>query len=110
MQPPIQDIKMPIELSMPIAMGFQTRSPRSMKITCLTIGTRGDVQPYIALCQRLNELGHICTIATHKNFQDWIESSGILFAEIEGDPEELIEHCVEFGNLHFSVMFLSFFL
>ncbi|KAA1116270.1 hypothetical protein PGT21_007282 [Puccinia graminis f. sp. tritici] len=90
---------MPIELSMPLAMGFQTRSPRSMKITCLTIGTRGDVQPYIALCQRLNQLGHICTIATHKNFRDWIESSGILFAEIEGDPEELIEHCVEFGVL-----------
>ncbi|OAV90017.1 hypothetical protein PTTG_05137, partial [Puccinia triticina 1-1 BBBD Race 1] len=80
-------------------MGFQTCSPKPMKITCLTIGTRGDVQPYIALCQRLNELGHLCTIATHKNFRDWIESSGILFAEVEGDPEELIEHCVEYGVL-----------
>ncbi|KAI7935445.1 hypothetical protein MJO28_016316 [Puccinia striiformis f. sp. tritici] len=94
-----QDIKTPISLSMPPAMEPQRRPPKSMKITCLTIGTRGDVQPYIALCQRLNELGHTCTIATHKNFRHWIETSGILFAEIDGDPEELIEHCVEFGVL-----------
>ncbi|MBW0517396.1 hypothetical protein O181_057111 [Austropuccinia psidii MF-1] len=73
-------------------------APKPMKITCLTIGTRGDVQPYIALCQRLNTLGHTCTIATHKNFEESIRSCGIGFAEVKGDPRELIKHCIKYGK------------
>jgi sterol 3beta-glucosyltransferase len=30
----------------------------SLRITCLTIGSRGDVQPYIALCKGLIAEGH----------------------------------------------------
>lgn len=98
----LHDTKMPIfEPQVPQAIGQLTRPPKSLKITCLTIGTRGDVQPYIALCRRLNELGHTCTIATHKNFRHWIESNGIFFAEIEGDPEQLMEHCVQYGTFTF---------
>lgn len=68
-----------------------------MKITCLTIGSRGDVQPYIALCQKLNELGHTCSIATHQKFQRWIEENGVGFRPVAGDPAELIKHCTENG-------------
>ncbi|EPZ34845.1 UDP-glucuronosyl/UDP-glucosyltransferase domain-containing protein [Rozella allomycis CSF55] len=53
--------------------------PKPMHITCLTIGTRGDVQPFIALCKQ------------------WIESHGIEFASIGGNPAELISLCVENG-------------
>ena len=35
-----------------------------MNITILTIGTRGDVQPYVALGMGLQESGHAVTIAT----------------------------------------------
>ncbi|KAK3839740.1 MAG: putative UGT51-sterol glucosyltransferase, partial [Linnemannia gamsii] len=70
---------------------------RPMHITCLTIGSRGDVQPYIALCKRLMLDGHSCRIATHGEYKDWIEGHGIEFGLVGGDPGELIELCVENG-------------
>ena len=41
-----------------------TLSPRHF--ACLTIGSRGDVQPYIALGLRLKKDGHKVTIITHR--------------------------------------------
>ncbi|KAF9907442.1 Sterol 3-beta-glucosyltransferase [Linnemannia zychae] len=75
--------------------GFKPSRP--MHITCLTIGSRGDVQPYIALCKRLMLDGHSCRIATHGEYKDWIEGHGIEFGLVGGDPGELIELCVENG-------------
>lgn len=37
---------------------------------CLTIGSRGDVQPYIALGLRLKQDGHKVTIVTHCEFDE----------------------------------------
>ena len=48
-----------------------------LHFTMLTIGSRGDVQPYIALAQRLLRLGHRVRIATHVEFGDWILEQGI---------------------------------
>ncbi|KAG9252132.1 uncharacterized protein F5Z01DRAFT_626354 [Emericellopsis atlantica] len=76
----------------------------SMRITCLTIGSRGDVQPYIALCKGLIADGHKVKIATHQEFQPWIESHGIDFAEIAGDPGSLMRLCIEHGT--FTLAFL----
>ncbi|KAF9970576.1 Sterol 3-beta-glucosyltransferase [Actinomortierella ambigua] len=70
---------------------------RPLHITCLTIGSRGDVQPYIALCKRFMQDGHTCRIATHAEYKDWIEGHGIEFGLVGGDPGELIELCVENG-------------
>jgi len=67
----------------------------SMKITCLTIGSRGDVQPYIALCKGLLAEGHRPTIATHAEFEPWIKEHGIDFAPVAGDPAEIMRLCVE---------------
>jgi sterol 3beta-glucosyltransferase len=50
---------------------FKPEKP--MHFTCLTIGSRGDVQPYIALCKGLQADGHKVRIATHKEFQPWVE-------------------------------------
>lgn len=47
---------------------------KSLRFTFLTIGSRGDVQPYIALAKGLIADGHKCKIATHGEFQAWIES------------------------------------
>lgn len=81
------------------ASSFLTFKPKkSMKITCLTIGSRGDVQPYIALCKGLLAEGHKPRIATHAEFQGWIESHGIEFARVEGDPGELMRLCIENGT------------
>ncbi|KAH6609138.1 autophagy-related 26 [Trichoderma cornu-damae] len=82
----------------------QFKSPHPMRITCLTIGSRGDVQPYIALCKGLLADGHKPRIATHAEFQGWIESHGIEFACVEGDPGELMRLCIENGT--FTLSFL----
>lgn len=39
-----------------------------MHITILTIGSRGDVQPFIALGLGLKQAGHHVQLATHSNF------------------------------------------
>ncbi|KAI1424270.1 glycosyltransferase family 1 protein [Xylaria sp. FL1777] len=70
----------------------------SLKITCLTIGSRGDVQPYIALCKGLLAEGHKPRIATHTEFRSWIEGHGIEFAPVDGDPGELLRVCIENGT------------
>ncbi|KAG8962323.1 Sterol 3-beta-glucosyltransferase [Tulasnella sp. 425] len=76
-----------------------------MHITCLTIGSRGDCQPYIALCKRLQQDGHTCRIATHEEYKDWVEGHGIQFTAVGGDPAELMRICVENGM--FTVGFLK---
>lgn len=63
---------------------------KPLHFTCITIGTRGDVQPYIALCKGLMADGHKCRIATHDEFKDWIEEHDIEFRSIGGDPSELM--------------------
>ncbi|KAI8852788.1 hypothetical protein BC829DRAFT_383798 [Chytridium lagenaria] len=78
--------------------------PSPMHITCLTIGTRGDVQPYIALCKRLAMDGHTCRIATHLEYKEWIEEHGIEFREVKGNPAELMQCCVDNGM--FTVSFI----
>ncbi|CAO3690818.1 unnamed protein product [Umbelopsis ramanniana] len=69
----------------------------SMHFTCLTIGTRGDVQPYIALCKGLMARGHRCRIATHDEYKEWIEEHNIEFCSVGGDPGELMRLCVDNG-------------
>ncbi|KAG2219728.1 hypothetical protein INT45_007767 [Circinella minor] len=77
--------------------------PKSnMHITCLTIGSRGDVQPYIALCKELQTEGHRCRIASHSEYQPWVEDHGIEFRSIGGDPGELMKLCVDNGFLSYS--------
>ncbi|KAI0095265.1 glycosyltransferase family 1 protein [Irpex rosettiformis] len=84
---------------------FLTFKPKNpLHFTFLTIGSRGDVQPYIALAKGLMTDGHKCRIATHGEFQEWIESYGIEFGYVGGDPAELMRICVENGT--FTVSFL----
>ncbi|TFY83983.1 hypothetical protein EWM64_g43 [Hericium alpestre] len=84
---------------------FLTFKPKeSLHFTFLTIGSRGDVQPYIALAKGLMADGHRVRIATHGEFQNWVESHGIEFGYVGGDPAELMRICVENGT--FTVAFL----
>ena len=52
------------------------------KIAIFTMGTRGDVQPYIYLAQTLNQSGFEVIIGSHPCWRELIERSGILFAPI----------------------------
>ncbi|KAK0736692.1 hypothetical protein B0T21DRAFT_183133 [Apiosordaria backusii] len=82
----------------PRASFLNFKPSKPMKITCLTIGSRGDVQPYIALCKRLMKDGHRPRICTHAEFQGWIESHGIEFRAVGGDPSELMRLCIQNGT------------
>jgi UDP:flavonoid glycosyltransferase YjiC (YdhE family) len=56
-----------------------------MKIVIPTIGTRGDVQPFIALAQGLVCAGHSVTLASHPGMKGLVESHGVAFAPIGPD-------------------------
>lgn len=56
-----------------------------MKIILPTIGTRGDVQPYIALALGLRKAGHNVTLATHPCMRGLVESYGVTFAPMGPD-------------------------
>lgn len=58
---------------------------------CLTIGSRGDVQPYIALCLGLKKEGHEVTIVTHEEYKAWVEGFGIQHRTAGGDPGALMK-------------------
>lgn len=50
-----------------------------MKILIPTIGSRGDVQPFIALAQGLTRAGHKATLASHPLMKSLVESHGVIF-------------------------------
>lgn len=61
---------------------FLEFKPEPMRVTCLTIGSRGDVQPYIALCKGLQAEGHHTKIATHGEYKDWVEGVSPFWCEV----------------------------
>src|SRR5690606_13979894 len=62
-----------------------------MKISVLCGGTRGDVQPYVALAESLSGRGHDVTLATHAPFRTMAEARGIEFVGLPGDPRQEIQ-------------------
>lgn len=48
-----------------------------MKILIMTLGTRGDVQPFLALGQNLQARGHNVSMFASRSFHDSIESAGL---------------------------------
>lgn len=62
-----------------------------MKITILTIGTRGDVQPYVALGVGLQAAGYDVTITTSTRFNTMISERGVQHAPISADFMTLME-------------------
>ncbi|KAM7253410.1 hypothetical protein ACFE04_026028 [Oxalis oulophora] len=60
-----------------------------LRIAILVVGTRGDVQPFLAMAKRLQEYGHHVRLATHANFKKFVTSAGIDFYPLGGDPRVL---------------------
>lgn len=61
-----------------------------MKIAILTLGTRGDVQPYAVLGKALKERGHEVVLSTAKNFESFIDSYGLDFSPVNADFQAMI--------------------
>ena len=62
-----------------------------MRIVIFTIGSRGDVQPYVALAKGLRSAGHTVTVATHAQFEDLVRAHGVDFVGIAGDVRDMLE-------------------
>jgi len=62
-----------------------------MKITILTVGSRGDVQPFVALGLGLQQAGHQVTFCTSHNFQSFVEGYGLPYAYMNADLIALTE-------------------
>ncbi|KAF2002598.1 glycosyltransferase family 1 protein [Amniculicola lignicola CBS 123094] len=63
-----------------------------LNIVIQVVGSRGDVQPFIALGQELLKYGHRVRLATHNTFADFVRESGLEFYPIGGDPKELMAY------------------
>ncbi|KAL8672527.1 MAG: hypothetical protein Q9168_003030, partial [Polycauliona sp. 1 TL-2023] len=73
----------------------EARSP-ILNVVIQVVGSRGDVQPFVALGKVLQEeYGHRIRLATHPTFRSFIEENGLEFFSIGGDPAELMAFMVK---------------
>ncbi|KAJ5775078.1 uncharacterized protein N7511_000089 [Penicillium nucicola] len=66
-----------------------------LNIVIQIVGSRGDVQPFVALGNELQIRGHRVRIATHDVFADFVTESGLEFFPIGGNPAELMAYMVK---------------
>ncbi|EJP69585.1 Glycosyl transferase, family 28 [Beauveria bassiana ARSEF 2860] len=70
--------------------------PPALNIVIQIVGSRGDVQPFVALGKTLRDTyGHRVRIATHATFQKFVEENDLEFFSIGGDPAELMAFMVK---------------
>ena len=76
---------------------YQDEGRPRMNIAILVTGSRGDVQPFIALGQVLRDAPyyHRVRICTHTVFRDFVEENGLGFYSIGGDPVSLMAYMVK---------------
>ena len=72
--------------------------PAPLNIVILVTGTRGDIQPFIGISRKLQQDGHRVRLATHAEFRIMVESNGLEFFPLGGDPKELISYMVRTGG------------
>ncbi|KAI0537387.1 putative sterol glucosyltransferase [Xylaria digitata] len=68
--------------------------PVRLNIVIQVIGSRGDVQPFVALGNELQKHGHRVRLATHNVFDTFVRSAGLEFYPVGGDPVELMAYMV----------------
>jgi sterol 3beta-glucosyltransferase len=62
-----------------------------MNITILAVGSRGDVQPYVALAQGLQATGHTIKVAAGTNFESFVRGQGVDYAPLRADYYALMD-------------------
>jgi sterol 3beta-glucosyltransferase len=63
-----------------------------MRIRIITIGSQGDVRPYVALGVGLHAAGHDVRVVTHPSFEALVREHGLDFAPVAGDPREMADN------------------
>ena len=62
-----------------------------MRFALLTEGTRGDVQPFVALARGLSHAGHMATLVAPVNYAAFAAAHGVEFAPLRADYQALME-------------------
>ncbi|MCO5192546.1 MAG: glycosyltransferase [Anaerolineae bacterium] len=62
-----------------------------MRIAIIALGSRGDVQPYVALGKGLQEAGHDVRLLTHQNYEKLVTAHGLAFWVMRGDAQEVAQ-------------------
>ncbi|MFV9507210.1 MAG: glycosyltransferase [Oscillochloridaceae bacterium umkhey_bin13] len=72
-----------------------------MKIVMFALGSRGDVQPYVALGVGLRAAGHHVFLLAAPDFSDLVQSHGLEFVAVGGNHEAIaqeLQHLIEQGR------------
>lgn len=62
-----------------------------MRIAIFALGSRGDVQPYIALGKGLQAAGHTTRLISHENYEKLVNAHGLEFWPMPGNVQEFVE-------------------
>ena len=72
-----------------------------MKITIFASGSRGDVQPYVALGKGLKEAGHTVRFLTSQDFENLVNDANLEFFDMGGSTKAVaqsMQALIEEGN------------
>ncbi|TQW00255.1 glycosyltransferase family 28 N-terminal domain-containing protein [Cordyceps javanica] len=98
----VQDHPPPPPPYVPASLGGSegVAPPPPLNVAVHVVGSRGDVQPFVALGKVLKErYGHRVRLATHPNFQSFVQENGLEFFSIGGDPSQLMAFMVRNPSL-----------
>jgi sterol 3beta-glucosyltransferase len=73
-----------------------------MIVTIIASGSRGDVQPYVALGKGLKEAGHTVRVLATRDFQNLVTGYGLEFVDMGGSMETVaqgMQALLEQGNM-----------
>ncbi|KAM3497331.1 hypothetical protein MY10362_009314 [Beauveria mimosiformis] len=76
---------------------YTEAGPTSLRLNIViqVVGSRGDVQPFVALGQELQRHGHRVRLATHNVFASFVTAAQLEFFPVGGDPAELMAYMVK---------------
>lgn len=66
-----------------------------MAVVLMVVGTRGDIQPFVALGKLLKANGHRVRLATHVLYRPLVEEAALEFYPLGGDPMKLSAYMVK---------------
>ena len=61
-----------------------------MNVAIVTIGTQGDMQPFVSLGMGLMRAGHAVKVLTHEPFREFVCAHRLQFSPLSGDPRMLL--------------------
>ncbi len=66
-----------------------------MRVLISTLGTRGDVQPYVALAKALQLRGHVVALCAPAGFRELVERHAVSYAHMGNAILELTQRVLE---------------